>query len=236
MSQYRDDRDALRLRVETLEAKLRERDAALEARDAEISEREAEIERLRQAVGKHGGGLEGTPPNSTARVLVVAGIAFAVLVMGGMTVGLVALLTSAPEVPLPQPPPAPPPMEVAPESPQSLAAPMPLPAPSPSGTYTQAILKEMREASPRVRACYQKELAKDPELSIRLTTTFDIEADGSVNRVSLSKLDPERSELNTCIINILKTLKFPPPESGKTTVNTPFVLTPRSVNGDTQGF
>lgn len=235
MSQYRDEREAMRLRVETLEAKLRERDAALAARETELSEREAEIERLRKAAGKHGGGLEGTPPNSTARVLVVAGIAFAVLVMGGMTVGLVAMQTSAEEVapPLPAPPP---PMEVAPESLQSLAAPMPLPAPSPSGTYTQAILKKVREASPRVRACYQKELAKDPELSIRIMTTLDIEADGSVSRVSLSKVDPERSELNTCITNILKTLKFPPPESGKTTVNTPFVLTPGSVNGDMQGF
>lgn len=236
MSQYRDEREAMRLRVETLEAKLRERDAALAARETELSEREAEIERLRKAAGKHGGGIEGTPPNSTARVLVVAGIAFAVLVMGGMTVGLVALLTSAPEVPLPLPQPAPPPMEVAPESPQSLAAPMPLPAPSPSGTYTQAILKKVREASPRVRACYQKELTKDPDASLMITATFDIEADGSVSRVSLSKLNPERSELNTCIINILKTLKFPPPESGKTTVNTPFVLTPGSVNGDMQGF
>jgi len=35
------------------------------------------------------------------------------------------------------------------------------------------------------------------KLSLRLTTTFDIEADGSVSRVSLSKVDPERSEFRS---------------------------------------
>ena len=43
---YRDQGEALRLRVETLEAKLAERDAMLAARDAELSELCAQVERL----------------------------------------------------------------------------------------------------------------------------------------------------------------------------------------------
>jgi hypothetical protein len=43
---YRDEGEAARLRIETLEAKLAERDAAIAARDAEISELTAHVERL----------------------------------------------------------------------------------------------------------------------------------------------------------------------------------------------
>jgi hypothetical protein len=48
MSQYRDDLDAARRRIETLEAQIRERQAALEAREVELAEREAELARIRQ--------------------------------------------------------------------------------------------------------------------------------------------------------------------------------------------
>ena len=43
---YRDQAEALRLRIETLEAKLTERDATLAARDAELCELAARVERL----------------------------------------------------------------------------------------------------------------------------------------------------------------------------------------------
>jgi hypothetical protein len=43
---YRDESEATRLRIETLEAKLAERDAMLAARDAEINELSSRVERL----------------------------------------------------------------------------------------------------------------------------------------------------------------------------------------------
>lgn len=49
MSSYRDDHNAAVLRINTLEAKLRERDATLAALEAEIAERDAEIARLKDA-------------------------------------------------------------------------------------------------------------------------------------------------------------------------------------------
>jgi hypothetical protein len=48
MSSYRDDHNAAVLRINTLEAKLRECEAALVAREAEIAERDAEIARLKE--------------------------------------------------------------------------------------------------------------------------------------------------------------------------------------------
>jgi hypothetical protein len=46
---YRDESEATRLRIETLEAKLAERDAMIAARDAEIGELTARVERLEPA-------------------------------------------------------------------------------------------------------------------------------------------------------------------------------------------
>src|SRR5262245_7937401 len=48
MSQYRDDRDAARLRIEALEDQVKARDAELEAQGMTLAAREAEIARLRR--------------------------------------------------------------------------------------------------------------------------------------------------------------------------------------------
>lgn len=48
MAQYRDELEAARHRVETLQAQLEERDAALRAREAELAEARAEAERARK--------------------------------------------------------------------------------------------------------------------------------------------------------------------------------------------
>ena len=48
---YRDESEATRLRIETLEAKLAERDAMIAARDAEIGELTARVEHLDPAAG-----------------------------------------------------------------------------------------------------------------------------------------------------------------------------------------
>jgi hypothetical protein len=60
---YRDEGEAARLRIVTLEAKLAERDAALEARDAELRELGAQVERLQPA---------GPPPRRLWPILVGA--------------------------------------------------------------------------------------------------------------------------------------------------------------------
>ena len=63
---YRDESEATRLRIETLEAKVAERDAMLAARDAEIGEPLARVERLDPAVAAR------TKPQRLAPILVGA--------------------------------------------------------------------------------------------------------------------------------------------------------------------
>jgi uncharacterized coiled-coil protein SlyX len=55
MSQYRDDREAARRRIEALEAKLAEREAEMAAQGAAISARDEEIERLQRELTLTGG-------------------------------------------------------------------------------------------------------------------------------------------------------------------------------------
>ncbi|HVK67323.1 MAG TPA: hypothetical protein VM694_22715, partial [Polyangium sp.] len=50
--EYRNNLDAARMRIETLEAKLAEREASLRAREAELAEQTAENTRLRQTGAK----------------------------------------------------------------------------------------------------------------------------------------------------------------------------------------
>lgn len=63
---YRDESEAARLRIETLEAKVAERDAMIAARDAEIGELLARVERLDPAVA------ERAKPQRLAPILIGA--------------------------------------------------------------------------------------------------------------------------------------------------------------------
>jgi hypothetical protein len=65
MSQYRDALDAAQRRVETLEAKLKERDATIAVKEAELAEREADLARLERA--DHRRELPSTAPPGSPR-------------------------------------------------------------------------------------------------------------------------------------------------------------------------
>ncbi len=72
MTQYRDDLDAARARIETLEAKLREREASLDAREAELAELRSEIARLRRDPGGARASLRDPETSAGQRALLVA--------------------------------------------------------------------------------------------------------------------------------------------------------------------
>ena len=80
---YRDDADAAKLRIQTLEAKLTEQEAGLHARDAEIAELRAGVERL---------GRAGAATAPRRHWPVVTASAFALLALSGT--GVLALRPS----------------------------------------------------------------------------------------------------------------------------------------------
>jgi hypothetical protein len=74
---YREEGEALRLRIETLEAKLAERDAMVVARDAELCELAARVERLAPTAGARPATRRLGPILGAAMALLVGGSAVA---------------------------------------------------------------------------------------------------------------------------------------------------------------
>lgn len=102
MSQYRDDRDAARRRIEALEQKLAERDAELSARDAILAERHSENARLRRELELTGNPVRRGPVHAAWAVRMV-GVAVGVAAMA-MALGVWAI--RAPRAVIVEAPPA----------------------------------------------------------------------------------------------------------------------------------
>lgn len=224
MSQYRDELEAARHRIETLEAKLREREAALDARDAELAERLAEVERLRRSGGGGGGGRIGVL--SGGRIAAVAGIGlFVAALTVGAAVALVSYRSSSEpdhfvEAPLPVEA-----VPLRPDPPKSYEPPLPLPS-AVSEPSNLAILRQAFDASrPEVRTCYEKELLKRPDAGGTVRVTISVGEKGGVESVTLGESPVRSATLDACLIKIFRRLKIPELEGGATTVTYPLVFT-----------
>jgi uncharacterized coiled-coil protein SlyX len=82
MSQYRDDQEAARHRLESLEEKLAARDAELESHKQEIAERDREISRLARELRSAGTQRIVTSRRNSGARLMVAGAMSAAIVAG----------------------------------------------------------------------------------------------------------------------------------------------------------
>ena len=98
MSQYRDYRDAARLRIDALEAKLAEREAELSAQRATLSAREVEIGRLRRELDVTGGFDGRARPLHTAWATRVTGLALGFAAIAG-AVGVFVMRAPAASAP-----------------------------------------------------------------------------------------------------------------------------------------
>ena len=96
-----------------------------------------------------------------------------------------------------------------------------------TGLSAEIIQRVIRQSFPRLRACYQKELAKKPELGGAMVTAFTISPKGTVSQVQVSQSNLQNAELNVCIVDVMRSLQFPPPEGGETIqVRYPLAMSP----------
>lgn len=96
-----------------------------------------------------------------------------------------------------------------------------------AGLSAEIIQRVIRQSFPRLRACYQKELAKKPELGGAMVTAFTISPQGTVSQVQVSQSNLQNPELNVCIVDVMRSLQFPPPEGGETIqVRYPLAMSP----------
>jgi TonB family protein len=225
MSQYRDELEAARHRIETLEAKLREREASLDARDAELAEHRAEVDRLRRSSAGSDNGRIGAVSGGRVALVLTIGAAAAVFAAG---VAFVLARQEAAEDPGDVAE-APPPVGMVPLEPDVPPKAFEPPAPPPAVTAepsSVAVLRAAFDASrPEVRRCYEGELTKRPNASGTVRVTIGVGEKGGVKSVSLGDSPVRSPTLDTCLIKIFKGLKIPELEGGATTVTYPLVFT-----------
>ncbi len=207
MSGYRDDLEAARHRIETLEAKLVERDASLHAREAELAEHRAELARARRdTVGAAGGG--GTKDKT-----IVLAIALSVFVLGMLGAALVVWRVNSIDDEVVQPPaqpPAPliPPVSDPPKVAETGAVPRGEDAPKPS--EVDLIQDVVHKARHDVKGCYEQELKRDPEARGTTTVTLTILEDGKVQQVQFEPHGTISSKaFDACIKRVYSELRFP---------------------------
>jgi hypothetical protein len=93
-----------------------------------------------------------------------------------------------------------------------------------SGTIDrEAIRRVIRENINAFRACYERELNRNPDLQGKIVLEWDIGERGRVMRGKVSSNDMGNKSVGECILDRLKTLTFPePPTANEVTVSYPF--------------
>jgi TonB family protein len=90
----------------------------------------------------------------------------------------------------------------------------------------QAVLAANRD---KVRACYEAALKKNPGIHGDVVVAFVINPDGSVKsaEVNWSESEIHVPELDSCAVDVVRSLKFPPSSRGlESKVNYPFNFNP----------
>lgn len=91
------------------------------------------------------------------------------------------------------------------------------------GLDHDVIRRYVRKSLPKITACYEVALAKNPKLAGNVTTTFEIAADGHVLNATTSGL----ADVAPCVATVIRAIEFPKPSSGApVNVTYPFAFAP----------
>jgi TonB family protein len=102
-------------------------------------------------------------------------------------------------------------------------------APSVDGTIDAGVIaKEIRRRMGAVRACYERELKRNPQLGGKVVVRFVIGANGAVTEAEIESNTMQDDAVGECIVANIKRFRFPPPEGGSVEVSYPFVFQPSS--------
>ncbi len=74
--------------------------------------------------------------------------------------------------------------------------------------------------------CYERELRVKPGLEGKVVVQFTIAASGAVKEANVASSTANDAKLESCLVERMKKLRFPPPKGGDITVNYPFIFKP----------
>ncbi len=78
----------------------------------------------------------------------------------------------------------------------------------------EAVKRVVRNNISLFKACYDTEYKKDPTLKGKVTVGFDISDTGDVIKADIKKTDIKNEALNSCLIDRMRSLKFPKAPAG----------------------
>jgi hypothetical protein len=88
-----------------------------------------------------------------------------------------------------------------------------------------AVAKVLEEHMNDMRGCYERALMRDPNLGAgKILLEWNISATGAVSDVRTKVATLKNTEVNTCLLDVLKQLQFPKPQGGVVIVSYPFLF------------
>ena len=88
------------------------------------------------------------------------------------------------------------------------------------------ITQVVRRRKGTVKACYEKQLERNPRLSGRVKLQFTILESGRVGSTRILEDTIGDAQVGRCIAGAMKRWRFPKPEGGSVTIAFPFAFAP----------
>ena len=101
-----------------------------------------------------------------------------------------------------------------------------------TGTVTAPLAEALTDAARKSRRCYEQELAKNPQLSGKLTVEVKLDASGGVCSVELASTDTALKQVAACTKKTFEDTKdLPAPQGGCVIARIPVVYVPQPRDG-----
>ena len=99
-----------------------------------------------------------------------------------------------------------------------------------AGEFDSAlVVKMIKTRIGAIRACYERELRKNPTLAGKVTIEFTIEVRGNVSGVKVADNTTGERAVGECVANAISNFRFNPgPEGGSVSFSYPFVFAPQN--------
>lgn len=89
----------------------------------------------------------------------------------------------------------------------------------------EEIQRVIRRVMSQIKFCYERELAKDPNLQGKLVATWTIQGTGLVSKSRMAQNTMGNKQVEACVLRIINRLRFPKPKGGGNVfVTYPFVF------------
>jgi TonB family protein len=87
-----------------------------------------------------------------------------------------------------------------------------------------AVRMVVNRAMGGIKRCYESQLRRNPTLRGRVTVTFTVAGSGTVSSASAS--EAFNPDVGSCVVAVVRRLRFPAPEGGSVTYAFPFIFEP----------